>query len=293
MSDSSLLHCLHKKTEVRANLFSTSVHQQPAASCSHQQPASPSVISPWQMLNVGSCAKLQQSVDSNEKSLLKGKRDRGRVLHSKQERFLSERQKFMITLTEKPGDLFKVNVWLREDSLKLKSKWTGQVGREEILIWFYTKLIVNLNHSKRSYIIQTNGPVKLKSKTEEYLRAALECPTFPVTPRELRVPEVCLAAFFGLPHHTRNSMGTSGNVFENLLAQERVSPSSPGVAVRLGEGVSLEPQSSTIPTPRFTGNLDAWNYTRRSGRNLFSKLYEGSCEDCFLGIAFRKTSRPR
>ena len=29
----------------------------------------------------------------------------------------------------------------------------------------------------------------------------------------------------GLPHHTRNSMGISGNVFENLPAQDRMSPS--------------------------------------------------------------------
>ena len=46
------------------------------------------------MLNFGSCGKLQQSVDSNEKSLLKGKRDREdeRVLHSEQERFLPQKQ---------------------------------------------------------------------------------------------------------------------------------------------------------------------------------------------------------
>ena len=37
----------------------------------------------------------------------------------------------MIALKEKPGELFKVNVWLGEDSLKLKSKWTREVGREE------------------------------------------------------------------------------------------------------------------------------------------------------------------
>ena len=46
------------------------------------------------MLNAGSCGQLQQSVDSNEKSLLEGKREREyeRVLHSEQERFLSEKQ---------------------------------------------------------------------------------------------------------------------------------------------------------------------------------------------------------
>ena len=72
-----------QETEVSANPLSTSVHQQAAASVSQWQPASSSVIHPWQMLNVvgcgklhqcdessvvRSCAKLQQSVDSNEKS---------------------------------------------------------------------------------------------------------------------------------------------------------------------------------------------------------------------------------
>ena len=54
----------------------------------------------------------------------------------------------MITLKEKPGELVKVNASLREDSLKLKWKWTGKVGTGEILRWLYMKPIVNLNHSK-------------------------------------------------------------------------------------------------------------------------------------------------
>ena len=41
---------------------------------------------------------------------------------------------FKITVKEKPGELFKVSAWLREDSLKLKLKWTGKVGRGEILM---------------------------------------------------------------------------------------------------------------------------------------------------------------
>ena len=93
------------------------------------------------MLNVGSCeklnkisvvrscGKLQQSVGSNEKSLLKGKRDREyeRVLHTEQERFMSEKRNVHDTFKEKPEELFKVHVWLIEDSLKLKWEWTGKV----------------------------------------------------------------------------------------------------------------------------------------------------------------------
>ena len=32
---------------------------------------------------------------------------------------------FMITWKEKPGELFLVNAWLREDPLKRKWKWKG------------------------------------------------------------------------------------------------------------------------------------------------------------------------
>ena len=37
----------------------------------------------------------------------------------------------IVTLKEKPGELFKVNAWLREDPLKLKWKWTGKVGENK------------------------------------------------------------------------------------------------------------------------------------------------------------------
>ena len=140
-----------QETDVSANPFSTSVHQQPGASGSEQQAASLCVINPWHMLNVGSCqelqqvgessvvrscGKLQQSVDSNEK-----------IPVERKETFCLSDKTFMNTLKKKPGELFKVDVWLREDSLKLKSKWTGKVGREETLIWLNTKPIVNMNHS--------------------------------------------------------------------------------------------------------------------------------------------------
>ena len=60
-------------------------------------------------------------------------------------------------------------------------------------------------------------------------------------------------------------MGTSGNVFESPPAPERIFPSLPGIAMTHGEGLRREPQSSTIPAPRFSRNLDAWNSTRGTG----------------------------
>ena len=80
-------------------------------------------------------------------------------------------------------------------------------------------------------------------------RAALECPTFPVNPREFRVPEVCVAAILDCRtiHEIR------------WVLQEMFFESLPGVAMRHGEAVRREPQSSTIATPRFSRNFDAWN----------------------------------
>ena len=40
-------------------------------------------------------------------------------------------------------------------------------------------------------------------------------------------PRGMLSRDSGLPHNTRNTLGISGNVFESLPAQERVSPSLP------------------------------------------------------------------
>ena len=88
-----------------------------------------------------------------------------------------------------------------------------------------------------------------------------------------------------VPHHTLNSMGTSGNVFEDLPAPEWPSPSffvdpnlassscelrpgSTGNTMRHGEGLKRETQSSTIPTLRFTRNYETWNPFASYWRNL-------------------------
>ena len=117
-------------------------------------------------------------------------------------------------------------------------------------------------------------------------------------------PRCTLGLDSGLPHY-RNSMDISGNVFESLFAQERISPSIPSnsnkdladeycegvprVAMRHGEGLRREPQSSTKPTPRFSRYLV---FCASSWSNFCSKLYDGNSEVCFLGIAFRTIPRP-
>ena len=79
------------------------------------------VVNPSVVRRCGNCSRL---FDSNEKPLLKGKRDRecGRKIPSEEEKIFCLRNKiFMITLKEKPRELFKVDVWLSEDTLKLGS----------------------------------------------------------------------------------------------------------------------------------------------------------------------------
>ena len=86
-----------------------------------------------------------------------------------------------------------------------------------------------------------------------------------------------------VPHDTRNSICTSGNVFESLPSRDGPSsasfekpksfassscglrPGNTGNILEHGEGVRREPQSSTIPTPRFTRKHETWALLHRTG----------------------------
>ena len=136
-------------------------------------------------------------------------------------------------------------------------------------------------------------------------RAALECPTFPVNPREFWLPDVCFAAVlytstgnfsscFLLPElilhknsvevYCRTIHGTRWELQETFLkiylAKKGCLRHYP-VNQRIWhfllakctwkcnetwrEGLRREPQSSTIPTPRFARNHDLWNPMHRTG----------------------------
>ena len=92
----------------------------------------------------------------------------------------------------------------------------------------------------------------------------------PSQPSRIPSPTGMISRYSCLPHRTRNSMGTSRNVFEDLPAPEGPSPSffenprhltlsscglrssNTGNTMKLGEGLRRGPQSSAIPTPRFS-----------------------------------------
>ena len=92
----------------------------------------------------------------------------------------------------------------------------------------------------------------------------------------------------GLPYYLRNSMHTSGNVFESPAAQERTSPSLPchskkNLADSFCEG-----------TRNCNETWECWylEFCVSYWSIQFSKLYDGTSEKYFLGLAFWEISRP-
>ena len=110
--------------------------------------------------------------------------------------------------------------------------------------------------------------MKKNNFTIQRQRAVLECSTFPVTvnPREFRAPEACFAPILDcLNIHGIRWVLLEMFLKAHQLQKEFIRP-LPGIAMRHGEGLRREPQSSTIPTPRFSRNIDAWNSRHRTGR---------------------------
>ena len=98
----------------------------------------------------------------------------------------------------------------------------------------------------------------------------------PSQPLSIPSPRGLICRDSCLPHDTRNTTGSSGNVLENLPARDgpsSVSFENPrnlassscglrsgntGNITKHGEGVRRNPQSSTIPTPRLARNHESW-----------------------------------
>ena len=78
-------------------------------------------------------------------------------------------KKLQESFKKKQNELFKVNVQLREDHLRLRLKWMEEVGKEEILILLSMKPTNNLNHRDLSSFRRIHGRIKLKRKTVDYL----------------------------------------------------------------------------------------------------------------------------
>ena len=148
-----------------------------SASSSERKPASSSVMNLSQTSNLGSCEKLQRSdgFSSNvERSLLRGKRiaisEVCHCLNMTEKEFCLKGGIFTKILKNKLHELFKANVQLREDYLRVEWSWTEQVGKRKILILPDTKSISNLGHYDWSCIRRISEPIKLKWKTAKYVK---------------------------------------------------------------------------------------------------------------------------
>ena len=104
-------------------------------------------------------------------------------------------------------------------------------------------------------------------------------------------PRGTLCRDSGLPFDTRNSMGTSGNVFESLPARNGPSsalfensrnlassscglgPGTAGNVVERGRGTRRELHSSSLPTARFNQGFATLNPSKSYWRNLFSQWH--------------------
>ena len=121
----------------------------------------------------------------------------------------------------------------------------------------------------------------------------------PSQPVNIPSPRVVISRDSGLPLDTRNSMGTSGNVFESRPARKgpstaffESSKNLESSSCGLGSGNTLEhgkvvrrdQESSSIPPPRFTQGLGTLNPVSY-WRNLFSKWCDGLPEISDIGTA--------
>ena len=75
----------------------------------------------------------------------------------------------MSTLNRKLNWLFKENAELRKDYLKLRQKWTQEIGNEEIRKLPSMKPIENSNLRDWSCIRRSNGQIRLKEKRVIYV----------------------------------------------------------------------------------------------------------------------------
>ena len=131
----------------------------------------------------------------------------------------------------------------------------------------------------------------------------------PNQPSRIPSPRGMIRRDSGLPHNTRNSMGTSGYVFEYPSAPEGPSlcelrSGNTESAMRHGKGLRREPQSSTIPIPRLARKYWTWNPLCHTGgtssqismmetpRYTISELHFENSETLVTFNVGEPTSRP-
>ena len=126
----------------------------------------------------------------------------------------------------------------------------------------------------------------------------------PSNPMSIPIPRGMICRDSCLQPSTRNSLGTSGHVFEGLHARGeassalseksknlassacRLKPTDTGRVAKKREGLRKEPQDCAIPTTRFVRKFSTWNPFCSTGGPYSQKLYDGKSEKSYLGTAF-------
>ena len=162
----------------------------------------------------------------------------------------------------------------------------------------------------QTWILQdkVNALNEEKELSDPEQRPALECPTFPVSFREFRVPKVCLAAI--LDSHMMH--GTQWLPLETFLKVYLLKKGYfrryPANQRKFGRSVLRRCTRNCHETWRRietrTAEFQQYRHHDFQGililgilcivlKELFSELYDGSSEVCFLRNAFRNMPRPR
>ena len=153
-----------QEREISSNPFGVSDFQQAAASifkCSK----SLANVQIWELQETGAGYCVIPKVTVKRKKV---SRVRMCVILNKKE-FCPRGKTFMNNMKRKQNELFKVSVWLREDYLRLRFKWSEEVRKGEILTLLSMKPISSLNHRDWSCIRRINGLIKLKENTVDHL----------------------------------------------------------------------------------------------------------------------------
>ena len=127
----------------------------------------------------------------------------------------------------------------------------------------------------------------------------------PSQPMSLPSPRGMISRESCLKSDTRNSLGTSGHVFEGLPARgetssallenfqgivasssSRLNPIDVGKIAEQRKVLRKEPPDPTIPTPRFARKVATWNPLYRAGRTYFQNCLMQNPRNQILELHF-------
>ena len=125
--------------------------------------------------NIGRPVRDVDSCSSLEEPLSKGKRSRElesvQLSQIESGRILSARKKaFINSLTRELIEVLQENLQLRHDYLRYRMNWTEEIGKDEMLILLFMKLVDSSNPIGWSSTRQISCLIRLKRKRAGYVK---------------------------------------------------------------------------------------------------------------------------